>query len=131
MKKFLAIVLVLATVLCLCACGNTGDAQNESTQKTTTAPVEETTQPVDDGKVTYTVKVVDEQGNGVAGVMVQLCLDSCIPAVTDATGVATWKVAEAAYQASFVSVPAGYAQDANKYDFASGTYELTLTLKAA
>lgn len=131
LKNIMLLVLAMAMVLCLCACGeseNKGDETTESTAATTQETTEATT---DDSKVTYTVTVVDEQGNPVSGVMVQMCLDACIPAITNAEGVATWSLEEADYQVSFVNIPEGYAQDANKYSFESGSYELTLTLQKA
>lgn len=130
LKNILLLVLAMAVVLSLCACGETENKGGETTEST--AVTQQTTEATtDDSKVTYTVTVVDEQGKPVSGVMVQLCLEACIPAITNVEGVATWNLDEADYQASFVNIPEGYAQDANKYSFQSGSYELTLTLKAA
>lgn len=76
-KLLLTAALLVCMVFSLCACGSDPVGTEDTTPGlTTTAPVVTTTAPADDGKVTYTVKVVDESGKGVAGVMVQLCLDA-------------------------------------------------------
>lgn len=129
-KRCLAVALVVCAVLCLCACKDTQkptDPQTE-TQKPTTAPVE-TTAP----NPTYKVKVVDESGNPVAGAIVQLCLELCYPNVTNENGVAEFSVAEADYKVSFTKMPDGYtySSDVQEFHFADGSYELTITLKAA
>lgn len=129
-KRCLAIVLTVCAVLCLCACNDTQkptEPQNE-TQKPTNAPVE-TGNP----NPTYTVKVVDEQGNPIAGAMVQLCLEACYPHKTDASGIAQYVVAEADYKVSFLKMPDGYtySSDIQEFHFEDGSYELTITLKAA
>ena len=127
-KRFLIMVLALCVVLALCACGESGSGETvgdtgESTQQTT----EET---VDDGKVTYAVKVVDEGGNPVASAAVQMCKDSCLPGVTNAEGVAEFRLVEDDYKVSFMAMPAGYEADAEEFYFEDGSYELTITLKA-
>lgn len=130
--KLMLCVMALCLVFTLYACGgNTAGDQGESTADTTISNTQDTTETtVDDGKVTYTVKVVDEGGNPIAGAMVQLCLESCIPGKTNEEGVATYTVAEADYKVSFISIPAGYTADQTDYYFAAGAYELTITLKA-
>lgn len=125
-KRFLVFMLGISLVLCLCAC-----AETDAPVQTTTAPtVQETEETVDDGKVTYTVKVVDEAGNPVASAAVQLCKDSCLPGMTNAEGVATFRVAEDAYKVSFMAMPAGFEAEAEEFYFEDGAYELTITLKA-
>lgn len=129
-KSVFALLLALCMVFALCACGGNSDETNGTTGATK-APGKETTAPtVDDGKVTYTVKVVDEQGKGVVGAMVQLCLETCLPAMTNLQGVATYRVDEADYKVSFVQMPAGYTAEETEYHFAEGAYELTITLNA-
>ena len=132
-KNFLALVLAGCLLLGLCACG-----KEEQTPGTTAAPTLEQTQPttqetpVEDGKITYTVKVVDGSGNPMAGVAVQICKDSCLPGVTDASGVATFRVAEAeGYKVSFLTLPEGYTAEAEEFYFEAGATEMTLTLTAA
>jgi hypothetical protein len=127
MKRFLCYSLITCLLLSLCACGQAAADPKASTPAVTT---EGTTEPVDDGKVTYTVKVVDEGGNPVANAAVQICKDSCLPGMTNAEGVATFRVAEDAYKVSFMAMPAGFEAEAEEFYFEDGAYELTITLKA-
>lgn len=136
-KRILAVLLAACLALGLCACGGT----NESPETTeapvvTTAPAEtgapETEAPVDDGKVAYTVTVVDEEGNPVSGVIVQWCLETCFPGVTDASGVATYTAVEADYHVQINSMPQGYtySTDEQEFSYESGSTEMTIVLKA-
>lgn len=140
MKKVIALILALSTVFCLTACGNTQNGETETTntpeqtngQETTAAP-EETTEETtteDNGMIQYTVTVVDEAGTPIAGAIVQLCLDTCIPGVTDENGVASFTVAEAEYKVSFLSMPEGYSAEAENFYFEDGAHDMTITLKA-
>ncbi|MBO5867455.1 MAG: hypothetical protein J6Q54_00935 [Oscillospiraceae bacterium] len=134
MRNIWMLMLALVMVFTLCAC-NSGETG--ATQAPTQAPTEATTEPAEtteptlpEGKAVYTVKVVDEGGNPVVGAMVQLCLEACIPSITDAEGVATYTVDEANYKVSFVAMPEGYTSDVTEFYFDAGSYELTITLKA-
>lgn len=140
-KSILMIVLALCLTVCLCACGNDTPADNDtsktsqnagnSTTTTTTQAVTTTTTTVADGKVTYTVTVTDEAGNPVSGAFVQLCLEACVPCMTNAEGVATYpNMEEADYKVSFINVPEGYSVDNNEFHFEDGSYEMTIVLKA-
>ena len=131
-KRFVTLMLVLCLALCLCACGSAA-GNTETTAATTAdtaAATQEATEAVDDGKVTYTVKVVDEGGNPVAGAMVQLCKETCLPGATNAEGVAQFNTVEDEYKVSFMTMPEGYQADAEEFYFDDGSYELTITLKA-
>jgi hypothetical protein len=131
LRNIFVLALALCMVFTLCACGGNNGDNKETTAPTAAPTTAPTTAPtVDDGKVTYTVKVVDEGGNAISGAMVQLCLDACVPAITDANGVATYKLAEANYKVSFVTMRQGSTADAAEFYFASGSRELTITLKA-
>ena len=144
MKKLFALLLALAMVLALCACGGNDQADEPAADVPATdapavdAPVEDEPaqeeEPADD-RITYTVTVVDEEGNPFASTMVQMCQgENCVPAVTDADGVAVFKMSEeAAYEVKLIQMPEGYAyaEDAEVFHFASGSYEMTITLKAA
>ena len=149
------IIAVLCMLLCLCllvcSCGGKG-GNDETTPAETTAPVspedttpedttpedttpedttpEDTTPEVE--TVTYTVTVKNEAGVGIAGVGVQLCAEQCHPAVTNASGVATFTLPEAVYQAGITGAVSGYVVDTSaKYDFAAGATSLEIVLKAA
>ena len=152
-------MLALCLTVCLCACGDNPDTTKDTKSTTTTttkisnisvapsttvttqaattteastAPVAtEPTQPVD-GKANYTVIVTDEAGNPVPGVFVQLCLESCIPCMTNAQGVASYpNMAVADYKVSFINFPEGYTVENNEFHFEKDSYELTIVLKAA
>ncbi len=133
-KSLFVLVLALCMMVSLCACGGEGDTSEETTNndvaETTNNEVEETTAAEDD-RITYKVTVVDEENNPVVGAMVQLCLEACIPALTNNNGVAIFKAEEADYKVSFVKMPDGYTCDTEAFYFAEGSYELTITLKAA
>ena len=141
-------MIVLACVLCACvlscvACDN-GQGEEQSTETSTDAPLQSTEASTeapsaeqttgaetDDGKVTYTVKVVDANGAPVAGAAVQFCDDNgCrMPVPTNAEGIVTLTEAESNFHVTIASVPAGYAADTNEYYF-DGAVELTITLQA-
>ncbi len=136
-KTLLALMLALLLVLSLCACGQ--DTKTEDPTTVTTNPTQSTTQaptdpPVPDGMVQYKVKVVDEGGNPVVGVMMQVCTDeTCLaPVKTDDTGVAAFApAAEGEYHANFLTgVPEGYEAEAEVFYFEAGKTELTIVLKA-
>ena len=145
LKCLMAIVLMLAMALSLAACGGS-EAPAETKAPETEAPVVvteaveveteavevETEAPVEEAPA-YTVKVVDEAGNPIAGAMVQLCKDTCFPGVTDADGVAKFALAEDDYKVSFLALPAGYTyvDETQEFYFDNGSMELTITLKAA
>ena len=136
MKKFLVLLLSLSLLLCLCACGGdqtpTEPSETDTTVVTDPTNATDPTETVDDGKVTYTVTVTNEQGTPISGVMVQICKDSCIPAIADANGVATWSLPEDDYKVSVTSMPASftYATEETEFHFAEGETALTIVLKA-
>lgn len=131
MKRMICLMMALL-MLSLCACGGEKAPEAPETQPATDpAPVVEETTPVDDGKVTYTVHVEDENGTALAGVMVQICKDACLPGMTDAEGNATFTVVEDDYKASFLTLPAGYTYATEETEFYfDGATEITLVLKA-
>ena len=106
MKKFLALILALGMILCLCACGNdkngpTGTEPLENTNTNQTSSVEETAK--------FTVTVVDQNGDAVPNVWVQLCKDTCLPKTADENGVAIFDAEITdGYKLSLMSCPEGY-----------------------
>lgn len=141
LKRMLAIMLALCVVFALCACSGDGSADatdasegTEAAPDTTPATEEipqDDTQTVDDSLVTYTITVVDDAGNPIPGAIVQLCLEACTPCdATGADGVTSKAMPEADYKVSFIIVPAGFAAE-EAYYFEDGSYEMTITLKAA
>ena len=138
-KKFMAVMLALMLVLCACACSQSDvDTDNENPTSTpsgssnVTPPSSSGTQ-IPDGMVQYKVKVMDDEGNPIAGLMVQLCTEeTCLaPVKTDETGVAAFAPAEEGeYHANFLpGVPAGYEADAEVFYFEDGETEMTIVLK--
>ena len=108
MKKIFALVLAFCMILCLCACGTdtngpTGNEQlNNKTDSTQTSSNQESTPK-------FEVTVNDADGNAVKGVMVQLCKDTCIPAITDDNGIAVFNAEITdGYKVSIMSCPEGY-----------------------
>ena len=93
-------------------------------------PTEKPTEPA--AKPTYTVTVVDENNTPIPGVIVQMCLEACVPGMTNADGVAEFFLPENDYKVSFVSIPAGYelVGDQTDFYFADGENTMTITLKA-
>lgn len=137
-KKFSLLALVLCLVLSLCACGGSEAPATEAPvieAPATEAPVveEPETEPtLAEGMAVYTITVVDEGGNPIAGAMVQMCKDSCIPGMTDGSGVATFTMTEDDYKVSFLTMPAGFelVDETSEFYFESGSTEMTITLKA-
>ena len=133
MKRLLALVLALGLMLCLCACGESGDPE-VTTEPTTeaTEPTTEATEPITDAaEPTYVVTVVDQDNVPVAGAWVQLCLEACVPAMTDENGVANFFLEEDDYKVGFTVMPAGYeyVDDVEAWYFADGENTMTITLK--
>lgn len=133
MKCFMALVLVLGIMACLCACGS---STPDATVLTTTAPDPTTaaTDPVEDvAEPTYVVTVVDQDNAPVVDAWVQLCLESCVPALTDENGVANFFLEENDYKVSFTVIPAGYEYvgEEQEWHFADGENTMTIVLKKA
>lgn len=141
MKKLFAALLLVSMVFCLCACGGSNNTTTTEPQETepqqtepqVTQPQETEPDPTEPEGVTYTIKVVDEGGNPVAGAMVQLCAEVCMPKLTDANGAAVYENQEerSDYKAAVTSYPAGYEALGEQVDFYfDGAYEVTITVKA-
>lgn len=141
MKKRLGIMIgALVTCMAICITGCGSDKKDETVTTTVTATEKETEatenkteeQTKEDTKVVYSVKVVDEEGNVMPSVMVQICKDACIPGKTNDQGIAEFSVDEESdYKASILQMPEGYAlvgEEENFY-FESGNKEVTITLK--
>lgn len=142
MKKFVRIfALIMALCLLLCACGeekpvDTGDTKPSETRGSETTVLSGTstpteTDPVDDGKKTYTVTILDQNGNPVAGVSVQFCDENntCqLPVKTNDQGIVTKRLPEMVYHVT-LTLPEGYTCDTLEYNL-EGTTELTVTVNA-
>ena len=136
-KRLVTAVLMLALALSLVACGgnagtdteknNTENTQQDDAQTNNDTEEETESEEVNDGKIEYTVKLVDANGNPVAGTMVQVCnASTCFaPVATDANGVAVFRLEESnEYKAKLMTA----GDDAYVY-FEEGATELTLTVE--
>lgn len=143
MKKLFALLLVLCMVFSLCACGGNSDTDDdtqkdniESNQDDNDEDVEDKDETEDDSEAENTpafkVTVVDEGGNPVSGCMVQVCKDICMPAMTNAEGVATISIEiEDGHYLSVSQAPEGYEYTGEaKVYLEAGQTEATITLKA-
>ncbi len=139
MKKFTAVLLVLCMALLLCACSSSNTETNESSapvseseeaSTTVSESVESDDASVEENTATFKVKVVDAEGATVAGVMVQLCKDTCIPAKTGDDGVATFNVEITdGYKLSVLTCPEGYVYEGEAEIYLeSGITEYTIEL---
>lgn len=110
MKKTISVLLlVLCMTVCLCACGDNTEPQNDATTTTTTEAAVTTTTTQAPAAATFEVTVVDQNGAPVQGVMMQVCKDICVPKVTDANGVAAFELEITdGYKLSVLSCPTGY-----------------------
>lgn len=140
-SKIIRLLCMLAVVLMVvCSCDI--NANVETSSETTSTPTEESSESskaesseetesttAKPAKVTYTITVVDEDGNALPGATVQLCVgDLCkLPSPTNAEGVATFEFDEAEYTVKVTL--AGYTGEAY-YEFTEGSHELTVTLSA-
>ena len=112
MKRILIVALVLSLTLGLWGCGGTQPAQAD-----------------------YVVKVEDEAGNPLTGVMVQLCADVCMPKMTGEDGCALFEDVPVRedYKVALLTLPQGYAYASQEesFSFAPGEKTLTVTLATA
>lgn len=140
MKKIFAMLMLAVMLFSLCACGGNGDVTTAPQNEDPTDPVTTAPQPTDPTEpestgTDYTIKVVDEGGNPVAGVKVQMCDASNLckaPKTTDENGIAVYEDQEdGQYKAQLTKLPEGYeAEDMEAYyPFGSNT-EVTITIKA-
>lgn len=130
MKRLLTLMIAILLMMGLCACG--GDNGTEVPSDPTTVTTEPVTEPSEEAaEPTYVVTVVDQDNAPVAGAWVQLCLESCVPAMTDENGVANFFLEQDNYKVSFTVMPAGYeyAGEDQEWYFADGENTLTIVIK--
>ena len=133
----LLVIVMLAALLCGCGDNSTTDpsgstpaGSSQQTEPSDSTPAS-ASKPQDDGKVTYTVTVVDENGSPVEGVSIQFCDDeNCkLPVLTDANGVVSQRYAESEYHITLAELPAGYTSEETEFYF-DGQTELTIVITA-
>ena len=155
-KKIFVLIMAVCLMLCLCACGEDTEGTKEPAADATQAATDVATEVATDVATevpseeptaepfSYKIKLVDETGNPFAGVMVQLCKDTCMPMLTDENGVASFVKEEAeGYKGAVTVLPEGYDHIQENVDevveeggvtvyyyyFEDGSNELTITLK--
>lgn len=137
MKRIITIFLVLSTLLCLCACGEETDTSVTESSTAVVSQAVSTEESKAESKeesvatASFKVKVVDEEGNVISGVMVQLCKDTCMPAMSNSEGIATFnaEITEG-HKLSVLSCPNGYVYEGEAEVYLdSGITEYTVTLK--
>lgn len=107
MKKFLTLILSVSMLFCLSACGNNAEDKTDTDVKPQSSQSDTSSQEESTPK--FEVTVTDSEGNAVKGVMVQLCKDTCVPAMTDENGIAIFSVEITdGYKLSVMSCPDGY-----------------------
>ncbi len=107
MKKIIAIVMALCMVFCLCACGADTTEDTNKTSKPQESQSDVVSKEEETAK--FVVSVVDQNGDPVPNVMVQLCTDVCMPKPADENGVVTFDAEITDEHKISLSVcPAGY-----------------------
>ncbi len=139
-RKLLAVVIAIMLMVAVSACGsdspdqNTSDPIKNTTAESTTQgnETENTTEPTTAAaEPDYQVTVVDENGNPISGVLLQMCLETCVPGKTNEDGIAEFYLDEADYKVSLLNMPDGfdYSTDETEWYFASGEKTMTIMLK--
>ena len=120
MKHFKLFTAILLTLIIVAGSFSLASCDNEGS-----APVE------NDGKVTYNVAVVDQDGTPVEGVIIQFCDDkTCkLPVVTDAEGKASASYEESNYHITITQAD-GYDYE-EVYNFEDGSTDITITINTA
>ncbi len=109
-KKLLCIILTACFMLSFVAC-TSSDVENnaDETPKNDVIETEEVKDTEEPAPAGFKVTVTDETGAAVAGVVLQVCKDTCVPAVTDADGVANFNVeVTSEHKVSVLTLPEGY-----------------------
>ena len=110
LKNLLCIMLIACFALSFVACTSNevvnNDNNDETTPKIETEEIKETEEATPAG---FKVTVVDDANEAVAGVVLQICKDTCVPSVTDAEGVANFNIeVTSEHKLSVLTLPDGY-----------------------
>ncbi len=144
--KFLALVLVMATLLAFAACTpNDNGSSTPNSSSSSSTPSSSSSTPSSSSStptakpITYRIRVVDEAGNPVKDAWVQLCMgeETCFnPVKTDEDGWAGYTNAvKDGYCTKITKAPEGFEiPEGKKVDdsyhyFQSGQTEITIVLK--
>lgn len=144
-KKFLIIALTIVLMLTmLVACNDdtpeVPDNNNDKTeQPDNNQPADpddgKEDEPVKPAKVTYTITIKDQDGNPIAEVEAQICVDGVCkkPNVTDENGVVKFSMDDPGNSTLSLQIneggsPAGYEYPTEKIAIEAGQTEVTVTL---
>ena len=145
MKKFLIIALTIVLMLTmLVACNDdTSEVPDNNDDKTeqpdNNQPADpddgKEDEPVKPAKVTYTITIKDQDGNPIAEVEAQICVDGVCkkPNVTDENGVVKFSMDDPGDSTLSLQIneggsPAGYEYPTEKIAIEAGQTEVTVTL---
>lgn len=132
------VIAAIIIVLVLCLGGKDKDDKKDKDDTYTKDKIEKEEDKEDDSEeetedveATFTVKVVDAEGNAVAGVELKLAKEESISATTDDTGVATFNVEiTEGYKLSVVTCPEGYEYTGEaEVALEAGIKEYTVTIQ--
>lgn len=91
---------------------------------------EQTVEALDDGMGRYVMAVTDEDGQPVAGVMLQICDEAtCMVAATDEAGMVTHIASRYPYEIHVLKAPEGYERVSDVFTFPEEGGELLIELK--
>ena len=139
----LVLMMLLSASACLFACdGNGGEGEGESGGENAgnenagneNAGGENTGNgnTESDGKITYTIYVVDNEGNAVVGAKLQMCdSNGCSPILkgTDEEGKVTASKTASDFKAQIRTLPAGYTEiEAGDYHYFDANNTVTITV---
>ena len=144
-KKFLIIALTIVLMLTmLVACNDdTSEVPDNNDDKTeqpdNNQPADpddgKEDEPVKPAKVTYTITIKDQDGNPIAEVEAQICVDGVCkkPNVTDENGVVKFSMDDPGDSTLSLQIneggsPAGYEYPTEKIAIEAGQTEVTVTL---
>ena len=122
MRKISLILLILCMVVSLCACAK----PEEQPQETQNGLI-----ILENGLVVYQVTAVDEMGNPMQDVVVQLGEDEHDIKTTNALGFVEFTKEEGNYQVKVLATPAGYAVVDDAFPFSAGKSEMRIIVPKA
>ena len=145
MKRFLILALALVLMLTfVVACNDKTPEVPDNNDDKTEQPDNNQPADPDDGKedepvkpakVTYTITIKDQDGNPIADVEAQICVDGVCkkPNVTDENGVVTFTMDDPGESVLSLQIneggsPAGYEYPTDKIAIEAGQTEVTVTL---
>ncbi len=134
MKKVLCVLLALAMLLGLAACGDSAPASIAEPEPAAANPAEEPVaeKPAEEAvpEVTYLVSLEDTDGYPVPGVKLQLCDDTvCIMGETDENGNAEFTARDVPCSVMILKAPEDYTFTDEKFPVPEGERELCITLE--